>query len=39
MPPFTQLKLFSHDVKSITVNFNIFPGHHNHHFGQFWRLE
>jgi hypothetical protein len=33
-------------LKSMKVNFNIFPGQHNHqiwispnHFSQFWRLE
>jgi hypothetical protein len=29
-PPFTQLELFSHGLKSMKVNFNIFPGQHNH---------
>jgi hypothetical protein len=43
---FTQLELFSHGLKSMKVNFNIFPGQHNHqiwtslnHSGQLWRLE
>jgi hypothetical protein len=31
LPPFTQLKLFSRGFKSMKVNFNIFPGQHNHH--------
>jgi hypothetical protein len=45
MPQFTQLELFSHGLKSMKVNFNIFPGQHNHtslslnYSGQFWRLE
>jgi hypothetical protein len=30
MPPFTQSELFSHGLKSMKVNFNIFPGQHNH---------
>jgi hypothetical protein len=30
MPPFTQLELFIHGLKSMTVNFSIFPGQHNH---------
>jgi hypothetical protein len=33
MPPFTQLELFSHglkSMKSMKVNFNIFPGQQNH---------
>jgi hypothetical protein len=29
-PPFTQLELFSHGLESMKVNFNIFPGQHNH---------
>jgi hypothetical protein len=29
MPPFTQLELFSHGLKSMKMNFNIFPGQHN----------
>jgi hypothetical protein len=29
MPPFTQLELFSHGLKSMKVNFTIFPGQHN----------
>jgi hypothetical protein len=28
--PFTQLELFSHHLKSMKVNFNIFHGQHNH---------
>jgi hypothetical protein len=28
--PFTELELFSHGLKSMKVNFNIFPGQHNH---------
>jgi hypothetical protein len=46
MPPFTQLELFSHSLKSMKVNFSIFPGQHYHHIwtslnhsGQFWRVE
>jgi hypothetical protein len=31
MPPFTQLKLFNHGLKSMKANFNIFPSQHNHH--------
>jgi hypothetical protein len=31
MPPITQLELLSHDLKTMKVNFNIFPGQHNHH--------
>jgi hypothetical protein len=27
---FTQLELFRHGLKSMKVNFNIFPGQHNH---------
>jgi hypothetical protein len=27
----TQLELFSHALKTINVNFNIFPGLHSHH--------
>jgi hypothetical protein len=27
---FTQMKLFNHGLKNIKVNFNIFPGQHNH---------
>jgi hypothetical protein len=45
VPPFTQLELFSRGLKSMKVNFNIYPGQHNHriwtslnHSGQFWRL-
>jgi hypothetical protein len=30
MSPFKQLELFSHGLKSMKVNFNIFPGLHNH---------
>jgi hypothetical protein len=30
VPPFTQLELFSHGLKSMKANFNIFPGQHNH---------
>jgi hypothetical protein len=33
MPPFTKLELFSHSLKSMKVNFTIFPGQHNH---QIW---
>jgi hypothetical protein len=29
MPPFTQLELFSHGLKSMTVNFSIFSGQQN----------
>jgi hypothetical protein len=29
MPLFTQLELFSHDLESMEVNFNIFPGQHS----------
>jgi hypothetical protein len=29
-PTFTRLELFSHGLKSMKVNFNIFPGLHNH---------
>jgi hypothetical protein len=46
LPAFTQLELVSHGLKSMKVNFNIFPCQHNHqiltslnHSGQFWRLE
>jgi hypothetical protein len=46
MSQFTQLELFSHGFKSMTVKFNIFLGQHNHqistslnHSGQFWRWE
>jgi hypothetical protein len=28
--PFTQQELFSHGLKSMKVNFSIFPGQHNH---------
>jgi hypothetical protein len=28
--PFIQLELFSHGLKSMKVNFNIFPDQHNH---------
>jgi hypothetical protein len=28
--PFTQLELFSHGLKSMKVNFNIFPGQYSH---------
>jgi hypothetical protein len=28
--PFTQLELFNHGLKSMKVNFNTFPGQHNH---------
>jgi hypothetical protein len=28
--PFTQLELFRHGLKIMKVNFNIFPGQHNH---------
>jgi hypothetical protein len=41
-----QLELFRHGLKSMKVNFSIFPGQHSHqistilnHSGQFWRLE
>jgi hypothetical protein len=30
LPTFTQLELISHGLKSIKVNFNIFPGHRSH---------
>jgi hypothetical protein len=30
VPPFTQLELFNHVLYSMNVNFNIFPGQHNH---------
>jgi hypothetical protein len=30
MTPFTQMELFSHGLNSTKVNFNIFPGQHNH---------
>jgi hypothetical protein len=30
MTPFTHLELFSHGLKSMKVNLNIFPGQHNH---------
>jgi hypothetical protein len=30
MPPFTQLELFSHGLKSMKVKFSIFPGQHYH---------
>jgi hypothetical protein len=40
------MELYSYGLKSMNVNFNIFPGQHNHqistslnHSGQFWRLE
>jgi hypothetical protein len=33
MPPFKQLELCGHGLKSTKVNFNIFPGQHNH---QIW---
>jgi hypothetical protein len=46
MLPFIQLELLSHGLKSMKVNFSIFPGQHNHqistslnHSGQFCRLE
>jgi hypothetical protein len=46
MHPFTQLELLSHGLKSMKVNFNIFPGQYNYHVwtslnhsSQFWRLE
>jgi hypothetical protein len=29
MPPFTQLKLFNHGLKSMKVNFSIFSGQRN----------
>jgi hypothetical protein len=29
--PLTQLELFSHGLKSMKVNFSVFPGQHNHH--------
>jgi hypothetical protein len=29
-PPFTQLELFSHGLKSMNVNFSIFLGQQNH---------
>jgi hypothetical protein len=29
-PIHTKLELFSHALKSMKVNFNIFPGQHNH---------
>jgi hypothetical protein len=29
MPPFTKLELFSHGLKNMKVNFNIFPGQYN----------
>jgi hypothetical protein len=28
--PFTENEVFSHGLKSVKVNFNIFPGQHNH---------
>jgi hypothetical protein len=31
MSPLTQLKLFSDGLKSMKVNFDIFPGQDNHH--------
>jgi hypothetical protein len=46
VPPFIQLELFSHDLKSKKMNFNVFPGQHNHHIwtslnhsGRFWWIE
>jgi hypothetical protein len=33
MPPFTQLELFIHGLRNMKVNFNIFPGQHNHRWG------
>jgi hypothetical protein len=30
MPPLTQLKLFSHGMKNMKVNLNIFPGQHSY---------
>jgi hypothetical protein len=30
MPPFTQLELCSHGLKSMKMDFNIFPGQHSH---------
>jgi hypothetical protein len=29
--PFTQMELFSCGLKSMKVNFSMFPGQHNHH--------
>jgi hypothetical protein len=29
MPPVTQMELFSHDLNSMKVNFNIFPYQYN----------
>jgi hypothetical protein len=36
MPPFTQLEPSSHDLKSMKVNFNIFPGQHTKKFDHHW---
>jgi hypothetical protein len=30
VPPFTQLELFMHGLKSMKANFNIFPDQHTH---------
>jgi hypothetical protein len=30
VPPFTQLELFNGGLRSMKVNFSIFPGQHNH---------
>jgi hypothetical protein len=30
MPPFTQLEMFTHGLKGMKVNFNIFPDQNNH---------
>jgi hypothetical protein len=46
MPPFTALEWYSRGLKSMKVNFSIFPGQHSNqiwtslnHSGQFWGLE
>jgi hypothetical protein len=36
MPPFTQQEIFSHGLKNMKMNFNIFPGHYSHTFGHHW---
>jgi hypothetical protein len=36
IPTFTQLELFSHGLKSMKVNFNIFPGQQNHQISAEW---
>jgi hypothetical protein len=36
--PFTQPELFSHGLKNVKMNFNIFPGQHSHITEPLWSV-